>query len=97
MIVGKKLKCNFDLIPDRVPISGTASIIAFDFMTYCKNVPVKKVNLETFEELFKYLWTTFKQHSTNYQNIDLPSTFIWNPVESSKNKEDEERKKLLKK
>lgn len=92
MIVGKKLKCNFDLIPDRVPISEAASIIAFAPI----KAPVKKVNLETFEELFNYLWTTFEQHSTNYQSIDLPSTFIWNPVESSKNKKDEERKKLLK-
>ena len=58
-------------------------------MAYCRKVPVKKVKLQTFEELLKHLWTTFERQSTNYQRVDIAFNIY---LESSRKQQERERR-----
>ena len=58
-------------IPVEVPSTHIPSAILFDFMAYCRKVPVKKLHLKTYEDLVKHLWSTFNHLSRNRGRLDI--------------------------
>ena len=66
-----ELKRSLATIPNDVPSSAADSVIIFDFMAFSRKVPVKKIKLQTFEDLFKHLFATFKRLSAGCQRIDI--------------------------
>ena len=66
----KWLKHTLQEIPEAMPTDISAAII-IDFMTYCRNVPIKKLKLRTYEDLSKYLWSICKNLSSNADRIDI--------------------------
>ena len=58
-------------IPEAVPDLGHSSMIIFDFMAFCRKVPIKKLKLSTFEELFQNLWSTFSCLSSKSDRLDI--------------------------
>ena len=58
-------------IPEVVAATQDPSVIVFDFMAYSRKVPVKKLNLRTYEDLSKNLWATFQRLSSNSKRIDI--------------------------
>jgi len=69
--LAKELKQSLEKIPTDVAPSDMDSVIIFDFMAFSRRVPVKKLKLVTYEDLFKHLFGTFKRHSTNSKRIDI--------------------------
>ena len=45
--------------PEMVPTDRKQSMIVFDFMGYCRKVPIKRDELKTYAYLANHLWTTF--------------------------------------
>ena len=66
-----ELKQSLATIPNDVPSSAVDSVIIFDFMAFSWKVPVKKIKLQTFEDLFKHLFATFKRLSAGCQRINI--------------------------
>ena len=46
-------------------------MIAIDCMGYTRKIPVKKQKLKTFHDLFKSLWSTFKNLSVTCSRMDI--------------------------
>jgi len=67
----KELKRSLETIPESVPDTGPSSAIVFDFMAFCRKVPIKKMKLCTFEDLFKSLWFTFQHLSSKSSRLDI--------------------------
>lgn len=68
----RELKSGFlENIPETVPDLGPSSMIVFDFMSFCRKVPIKKLKLSTFEELFQNLWSTFSRLSSKSARLDI--------------------------
>ena len=67
----RELKNTLEEIPEVVPIDDIPTAIIFDFMAYCRKVPVKKLKLRTYEDLLNYLWSTFKNIASNTNRIDI--------------------------
>ena len=83
-----ELKRSLATIPN-VPSSAADSVIIFDFMAFSRKVPMKKVKLQTFEDLFKHLFATFKRLSAGCQRIDILFDTYLDSVSNSMNvKED---------
>ena len=69
-VLCQEVKRNLELIPDRANLWSRFRN-CFQFFGLLQKSPNEKAKLQTFEELFKHLWTTFVQQSTNYQRIDI--------------------------
>ena len=85
-----ELKRSLATIPNDVPSSAADSVIIFDFMAYSRKVPVKKIKLQTFEDL-----NISFQHSNGFQldvkESTLCLTYIWIPVSNSMNVKEDRR------
>ena len=59
--------------PISVPFDNTneSSVIVIDFMAYSRRVPIKKLNLTSFKDLFETLLHTFEQLSKHCTRIDI--------------------------
>ena len=59
--------------PSEVPVLGKRikTAIVIDFMAYARRVPVKKLKLKTYEDLFNNLWKTFCYLSRDRCRIDI--------------------------
>ena len=77
----KKLELLWELndtleeIPETVPI--------FDFLTYCRKVPKKKLESRTYEDLLKHLGSIFMNLSSNADRIDIVF-HIWKEASNKK-------------
>ena len=67
----RELKCALEEIPEAVEIGDTFAGIIFELMAYCHKLPVKKLNFRTYEDFSKYLWSIFKNLSSNANRIDI--------------------------
>ena len=67
----RELKYALEEIPEAVKSGDTSAGIIFDLMAYCHKLPVKKLNFRTYEGLPKYLWSIFKNFSSNADRIDI--------------------------
>ena len=56
---------------DQIPINEMNSAILIDVRTYCRKVPVKKLKLQTYEDLVNHLWQTLQRISSNCGRIDI--------------------------
>ena len=65
--------------PLSVPLDNPnkSSAIIIDFMAYSRRVPIKKLNLTSFNELFETLLRTFKQLSKYCTRIELILSLIY--------------------
>ena len=57
--------------PAELPESPLKTVIVIDFMAYARKVPIKKMKLKTYEELFNTLWNTFSSLSNECARIDI--------------------------
>ena len=57
--------------PAELPESPLKTVIVIDFMAYARKVPIKKMKLKTYEELFNTLWNTFSSLSKECARIDI--------------------------
>ena len=57
--------------PTNVPEISLKTAIGIDFVAYARKVPIKKMNLEYYEDLFGALWKTFSSLLKSYTRIDI--------------------------
>ena len=57
--------------PAALPHAKQKRMVAIDFMGYAKKVPVKKQKFKTFLDLFKSLWSTFKNILATCSQMDI--------------------------
>ena len=57
--------------PEMVPTDRKQSMTVFDFMGYCRKVPIKRDELKTYADLANHLWITFTFLSKNHSIIDI--------------------------
>ena len=57
--------------PIIVPETSLRTAIVIDFMAYARTVPIKKMNLVCYEDLFVALWKTFSFLSKGCTHIDI--------------------------
>ena len=57
--------------PLHVPQNIINCMIVIDFMSYARKVPIKKLGLKTFGDLFSNLWDTFQNIHKNCSRIDI--------------------------
>ena len=57
--------------PEVVPIHSEPYMVVFDFMGYCRKVPIKKIELKTYADLASHLWTTFTSLSKQCSRLDI--------------------------
>ena len=69
--LAQEIKTCLSTISEQVPFSEMSSAIVIDFMAYCRKVPVKKLQLQTYEDLANNLWQTFQKISSNSARIDI--------------------------
>ena len=69
-VLCQEVKRNLELIPDTANVWSRFRN-CFQFLGLLQKSSNEKAKLQTFEELFKHLWTIFEQQSTNYQRIDI--------------------------
>ena len=63
----RELKHTLQEIPEAVPTDKILDALIFDFMAYCRKVPIKKLKLRTYEDL----WSIFNNPSSNANRIDI--------------------------
>jgi len=56
-------------IPEMVVTNESTVVV--DFMTYSRKVPIKKLNLRTYEDFCKRLWASFQSLSKESTRIDI--------------------------
>ena len=59
--------------PTNVPETTFKTAIVIDFMAYARKVPINKMNLVCYEDLFGALWKTFSSLSKGCTRIDIVS------------------------
>ena len=57
--------------PTNVPETSLKTAIGIDFVAYARKVPIKKMNLECYEDLFGALWKTFSSLLKGCTRIDI--------------------------
>ena len=62
-----------------VPTDRKQSMIVFDFMGYCRKVPIKRHELKTYANLANHLSTTFTFLSKNHSRIDIVFDLYFDP------------------
>ena len=58
-------------IPSILPPAVHERALVIDSMAYARNVPIKKLNLKTYRDLFNHLWNTFKSLSESCSRTDI--------------------------
>ena len=53
------------------PTNRKQSMIVFDFMGYCRKLPIKRDELKTHADLPNHLWITFTFLSKNHSRINI--------------------------
>ena len=57
--------------PEQKPKCNMESMFVFDFMGYCRKVPIKKLQLRTYEDLYVHLWNTFRNVAKESSRLDI--------------------------
>ena len=57
--------------PTNVPETSLKTTIFIDFIAYARNLPIKKINLLCYKDLFGALWKTFSSLSKGCIRIDI--------------------------
>ena len=80
----RELKHTLQEIPEAMPTDKSLDALISDFMAYCRKVPIKKLKLRTYEDL----WSIFNNLSSNANRIDIVLDVylvcIWKRASNSK-------------
>ena len=58
-------------IPETGSKDGSKTMIVFNFMAYSRKVPIKKLKLLTYGDMFNHLWNIFKAIGKEAARIDI--------------------------